>query len=137
MFGWLFRLFESRPGGVVPPLGRSYPMRVTFDTDRIFVWRVGTAEEALAWSDIASVGLVSGELDREPADLYWLIQGRDRRRVLFVPMGAPGEHELVHEMQVRLSGFDNMAVVEAMSAEGSVGFKVWDDSWPRGGGGGE
>jgi hypothetical protein len=41
-------------------------------------------------------------------------------------MGVPGEHDLVHAMQARLDGFDNMAVVEAMSATGRVRFKVWD-----------
>jgi hypothetical protein len=33
-------------------------------------------------------------------------------------------------MQDRLDGFDNMAVVEAMSAKGRVGFKVWNVDSP-------
>jgi hypothetical protein len=58
--------------------------------------------------------------------LFWLLLGGDRRRPLLVPMGVPGEHDLVQAMQARLDGFDNMAVVEAMSAKGRVGFKVWN-----------
>jgi len=40
-------------------------------------------------------------------------------------MGAEGEHELLHEMQATLHGFDNMTVIEAMSSVGAAGFVVW------------
>jgi hypothetical protein len=68
----------------------------------------------------------SGDAAADPPDLYWLLHGTERRRPLLIRMGLPGEHDLVHAMQVRLDGFDNMAVVEAMSAKGPVGFKIWE-----------
>ncbi len=131
MLGWLTRLFKRPPGEAAGPRRPQFAVRVTHDPDRIILTRVGAGEEWLAWGEIVSVGLVSGDAITDPTDLYWLVQGRDRRRTLLVPMGAPGEHELVHAMQARLHGFDNMAVVEAMSATGAVGFKVWDVEWGR------
>jgi hypothetical protein len=131
MLDWLTRLFKRSPGAPVGPVRQTTDVRVTHDEDVIRLARSGVPEMRLSWTEIVSVGLVSGDTLSDPPELFWLLHGRDRRRTLLVPMGAPGEHELVHAMQERLAGFDNMAVVEAMSATGSVGFKVWDADWGR------
>ena len=131
MLDWLTRLFKRSPGAPAGPHRPTSDVRVAHDAEAIVVGRAGMPDVRLAWAEIVSVGLVSGDTLSEPPELFWLLHGRDRRRALLVPMGAPGEHELVHAMQERLAGFDNMAVVEAMSAAGSVGFKVWDADWGR------
>ncbi len=131
MLDWLTRLFKRSPGAPTGLVRQKSDVRVTHDDETIVLGRSGVPDVRLAWAEIVSVGLVSGDTLSDPPELFWLLHGRDRRRTLLVPMGAPGEHELVHAMQERLAGFDNMAVIEAMSATGSVGFKVWDADWGR------
>jgi len=132
MLEWLSRLFFRERGQGHAPGRQFVNVRIDFDPDVISVSRAGAPEEVMTWEDVATVGLVSGDGVSNPPELYWLLQGRDRRRTLLVPMGAPGEHEFVHAMQERFSGFDNMAVVEAMSASVSVGFTIWDVEWNSG-----
>jgi len=123
---WLRRIFATehpqRPAPTPEPRG----LHVLYDGDLITVKLPGAPDVAIAWTDITAVRIVSGDATADPPDLFWLIAGGERRRPVLVPMGVAGEHDLVHAMQERLDGFDNMAVVEAMSAKGPVGFKVWD-----------
>lgn len=126
MLDWLRRIFVTTPpqrlASPPPPRG----VHVLHDNDLITLKTPGAPDAAIAWKDLDSVRLVSGDAAADPPDLFWLLVGGDRRRPVLVPMGIPGEHDLVHAMQLRLDGFDNMAVVEAMSAKGPVGFKIWD-----------
>lgn len=126
MLDWLRRIFISehphRPVLAPEPHG----LHVLHDDLLITVKTPGAPDVAIAWKDLTSVRIVSGDAASDPPDLFWLLLGGDRRRPLLVPMGVAGEHDLVHAMQDRLDGFDNMAVIEAMSAKGPVGFKVWD-----------
>jgi hypothetical protein len=123
---WLRRIFErtapKRPGSRPEPQG----IHVLHDANLITLKVPGAMDLAIAWESIESVALVSGDATADPPELFWLLLGGDRRRPVLVPMGVPGEHDLVQAMQARLDGFDNMAVVEAMSAKGRVGFKVWN-----------
>ncbi len=85
---------------------------MTHDADLITLKIPGAPDLALAWDDLASVTIVSGDPAASPPELFWLLLGGDRRRPFLVPMGVPGEHDLVQAMQARLDGFDNMAVIE-------------------------
>ncbi|OYW56317.1 MAG: hypothetical protein B7Y80_07420 [Hyphomicrobium sp. 32-62-53] len=126
MLDWLRRIFatEHTPRPALTPEPRG--LHVLHNGDLITVKTPGAPDVAIAWTDITAVRIVSGDATADPPDLFWLIAGGDRRRPVLVPMGVAGEHDLVHAMQERLDGFDNMAVVEAMSAKGPIGFKVWD-----------
>jgi hypothetical protein len=123
---WLRRIFAYD----VPRQQASKPepwgLHVLYDADLITLKVPGAPDAVIAWDDLHSVSIVSGDAAADPPDLYWLLHGTERRRPLLIRMGLPGEHDLVHAMQVRLDGFDNMAVVEAMSAKGPVGFKIWE-----------
>jgi hypothetical protein len=77
-------------------------------------------------TDIGAVNIVTTADGPFEADLFWLLQSLDRKTNITIPMGAEGEHDLLLRMQARLLGFDNMAVVEAMSSTGPAGFVVWD-----------
>ena len=126
MLEWLRRIFvkekPERPVLASEPQG----IHVVSDADLITLKIPGAAPLAIAWKDLEAVAIVSGDATAEPPELFWLLLGGNRRRPMLVPMGVPGEHDLVHAMQARLAGFDNMAVVEAMSARGRVRFKIWD-----------
>jgi hypothetical protein len=122
---WLRRIFTSdmqRPVPIPEPQG----IHVRHDAELITIKVPGAPDVSIAWDNLESVAIVSGDATADPPELFWLLLGGDRRRPLLIPMGVPGEHDLVHAMQARLDGFDNMAVVEAMSAKGRVGFKVWN-----------
>ena len=106
-------------------------MRVDHDADVITLTSDSALEGRLLWKELEAVAIVSGSARTDPPELSWLLAGADRRRPLLVPMGVPGEHALVHAMQARLDGFDNMAVVEAMSAKGHVSFTIWDVGKPH------
>lgn len=126
MLDWLRRIFEKtqpqRPVLKAEPQG----IHVLHDADLITLKVPGAPDLAIAWANLESVAIVSGDATAHPPELFWLLLGGDRRRPILIPMGVPGEHDLVHSMQARLEGFDNMAVVEAMSARGRVAFKIWD-----------
>jgi hypothetical protein len=86
----------------------------------------GTVQK-IAWSDLGSVTVMTASAGSEDFDLTWVLARRDGRSApISVPMGAEGEHELQLAMQARLSGFDNMTVIEAMSATECASFLVWD-----------
>lgn len=126
MLDWLRQIFSperpERPVSMPEPRG----LHVLHDDLAITVKTPGAPDVSIAWKDLTSVRIVSGDAASDPPDLFWLLLGGDRRRPVLVPMGVAGEHDLVHAMQDRLDGFDNMTVVEAMSARGPVGFKIWD-----------
>ncbi len=139
MLDWLRRLFD--PSATPAPVSltrsgstgsrRGSAVRVTSEGDRIIVMRPNGRTDSLLWSDLGVVGIVTTDDGPVSTDLFWLLQSSDRRHSLTVPLGAIGESDLLHMMQARLKGFDNMAVVEAMSSAGNTGFTVWDATWPQ------
>lgn len=130
MLDWLRRLFEKTPPRQPGPKPEPHGIRVIHDADLITLKVPGVPDLAIAWDTLESVAVVSGDASADPPELFWLLLGGDRRRPILVPMGVPGEHDLVRAMQARLDDFDNMAVVEAMSARGHVGFRVWSIDSP-------
>jgi hypothetical protein len=99
---------------------------VSFDDHSIRVTLPSGTVQSVRWSDIGAVNIVTTADGPFEADLFWLLQSLDRKTNITIPMGAEGEHDLLLRMQARLLGFDNMAVVEAMSSTGPAGFVVWD-----------
>lgn len=125
MLEWFRRRFlrEERPAAARRATAQ---VRVVFDDEAITVRPVSGQAGVLAWSEVGRVTIVTNDSGPLADDLYWIIQARDPRRYLTLPMGADGEHELLHAMQERLTGFDNMAVVEAMGSAENASFLVWD-----------
>ena len=104
--------------------------RVRTDAASIYVPHRSGRTDGLAWADPGSVTILNTDAGPAASDLVWVLQSRDKRRSLIVEMGAPGEHDLLRAMQERLSGFDNMGVVEAMSAAENGSFLIWDYAQP-------
>lgn len=123
MLDWLLKLLGRQQ--VAPPQRCAIPhVRVAHD-ERIISVRDDKGRVALInWSDVVSVQVVVARADSDP-DLSWVLSDREGRGALQVPMGADGEHDLVKAMQSRFAGFDNMAVVEALSSPHSGEFQVW------------
>lgn len=98
---------------------------VVFDERLIIVQDAAGQPRELPWGAIAGVSIETTSAGPFATDLFWLIEARDPRQSLILPMDADGEHELLKAMQSRLQGFDNMAVVEAMSSTDDAVFKIW------------
>jgi hypothetical protein len=124
MLNWLLRRFEHQHRPSVRRRATSR-VRVTHDDKIIRVRLADDREEAIAWSDLGSVSVLTTDAGPYEVDLHWILIDRDGHRGPAVPMGAVGEHELLKAMQSRLHGFDNMAVVEAMSSTANASFVVW------------
>jgi hypothetical protein len=124
MLNWLRRRYDtSQP---TPPSRAGLPIwRVTFDDTDVRLFKPDGTMSQIAWSQLGCVGIMTTPDGPAEPDLFWLLQPLDRRMSLVFPMGADGEHELLHEMQNRLPGFDNMTVIEAMSSTDAAGFVVW------------
>lgn len=123
MLDWLLKLIGRSPEP--PPPQCALPnIRVAHD-ERIVSVRDDKGRVALIkWADVANVQVAVVRIETGN-DLSWMLSGRDGRDVLAVPMGADGERDFVRAMQARFAGFDNMAVVEALSSPRSGDFQVW------------
>jgi hypothetical protein len=124
MLNWLSKLFRRRQEAS-PQRPSTSRVRVIHDDKFITVYDGEGGVVMLDWADISNVTVMTTDAGPFEIDLFWILSDRDRRRSVVVPMGARGEHDLLQAMQVRLSGFDNMAVVEAMSSTGNAEFQIW------------
>ncbi len=106
---------EPHPGAV----------SVTCDHAAITLHQPDGRSGAIAWEDIGSV-TVAITANEASDDVFWLILSRDRSRFLAVPLCAVGERELLLAMQIRLRGFDNDAVITAMTSTDTEHFVVWE-----------
>jgi len=109
----------------MPSRASSSPVRVTHDDKIISVNDGAGGVSLIAWSELGSVTVLTNDAGPFETDLFWVLADREGRHSLTVPMGAEGEHALLKTMQTRLAGFDNMAVVEAMSSTGIGVFQIW------------
>lgn len=124
MLDWLSKLFRPRHEAM-PRRRSTSPLRV-FHDDKVITVDDGKGGGAtLNWADLASVTVLTTDAGPFQIDLFWVLSDRDGRHSLTIPMDAAGEHELLQAMQARLAGFDNMAVVEAMSSTGHDVFQIW------------
>lgn len=124
MLDWLTKLFR-RHQEALPQRRIASSVTVTHD-DKVIAVDTGTGGvAALAWSELANVAILTTDAGPFQIDLFWILSDRDGRRSLTIPMDANGEHLLLKTMQARLAGFDNMAVVEAMSSTGADVFQIW------------
>lgn len=87
------------------------PYEVEFDETEVKVIYKGKPHESIAWSDLKAVGV---RIDDSflPAPWWTLFVGP--KAGCMYPSEAKGGAEMLGEMQRRLPGFDNLAVVEAM-----------------------
>lgn len=124
MLDWLSRLFGRRPEAL-PQRRVTSPVCVTHDDKIITVDDGAGTLQMLTWAELGNVAVLTTDAGPFEPDLFWILTNRDGGRSIAVPMGARGESALLGAMQARLPGFDNMAVIEAMSSITSDLFQVW------------
>jgi hypothetical protein len=115
-----------------PPLTRSTRLR-RLEPESQFIVRLSDSEmvcerpdgkvERVAWADLRKVEVVTtGDGPFDP-DVFWVLHGTESGCA--VPQGATGDRELLERLQ-DLPGFDNGAVIEAMSCTSDKRFLCWE-----------
>lgn len=101
---------------------------VVFDTGRILLYQADGQHGSLDWAELGSVIVVTSDQGPGSPDLFWLLLSADRQKFLAVPLGAAGEQDLLLAMQMRLRGFRNDAVIDAMASTDDAHFIAWERS---------
>lgn len=87
------------------------PYEVEFDESEVRILYKGKPHESIAWSDLTSVGV---KIDDSFLPAPWWVLFTSPKSGCMYPSEAKGWEEMLGEMQRRLPGFDNRAVIEAM-----------------------
>jgi hypothetical protein len=125
MLSWLRRLLGASGQGPAEPGNLESGHNVAFDDAGIRVREPGGSEHHMRWDDLASVVILTNDQGPFAVDVHWVLAARDQGLRLVLPMGSAGEQELLREMQQRLPGFDNAAVIDAMGSTDNASFLVW------------
>ena len=89
--------------------------------------------EAVSWSDLREVAVVTAPEDAELDDVYLVLRGRTNDGVI-VPHSLAVESGILSELHLRLSEFDSQAFIDAMACTVEKVFVLWrapDFSSPR------
>ena len=96
--------------------------RVTCDETGIAFSRPKAPSEHLSWAELAVVEVHTNDTGPSGTDV-WFVLGGDHG-YLSVPQGATGDDELVRRLQA-LPGFDDAALIEAMTCTDNRVFRCW------------
>ena len=80
--------------------------------------------ESITWADLAAIDIVTTDAGPYVEDVFWLLAGRDPARGCAIANEAEGFTLLLARLQA-LPGFDNGAVIRAMTSTGNARFAVW------------
>ena len=131
---WLWILALIMGIGTVAVLGRRRRAKtlepeslfdVSYDSDEIEVFDPSGKSRVVPWNEIVRVSIRTTDEGPFSPDVFWEIEGRGDGAVIVFPGGAPGESELLAELQRRLDGFDNEQVIAAMTSTSNARFLVW------------
>jgi hypothetical protein len=86
-------------------------------------WRAKKVE-AVAWDALSEVEIVTNGLGPGAEDMFFVLHGSGNRGAV-VPGALALKHRLLEELQRRLPGLDNRAVVEASGCITNARFLVW------------
>lgn len=116
------RAVEARPADGPAPLMPEALCRVTFDEVGVAFSRPGTPDEHVSWAELSVVEVYTNDTGPWGTDVWFVLRGRDG--ALAVPQGATGDSELIDRLQ-KLPGFDNAALIEAMTCTDNRVFRCW------------
>lgn len=125
--GLIDRVRRDRERGVyVPPkLQPESQYVVSLTESEVTCRRPDGSVENVAWDDLQRVEIVTTDEGPFLMDVFWVLHGTETGCV--VPQGATGEQELLQQLQ-RLPGFQNAAVIEAMSCSDNRHFLCWENA---------
>jgi uncharacterized membrane protein len=89
----------------------------------------GGKSEAIAWSELAEIWILTTDAGPMADDLYFGLVGHSGNGVA-VPRALAVQHDLLAHLQ-KLPGFDNAMVVTAMGSTVHQRFLVWRAATPK------
>ena len=98
---------------------------VAFDNERITRTLADGKSEVVTWEDLKTITIVTTDQGPFVDDVFWVLAGSVSGCVL--PSEAQGMKELLSRLQA-LPGFDNKAVISAMSSAQNAKFVCWSRS---------
>lgn len=100
------------------------PVSVEFDEDEIRCEWPKDGLFSMLWSELSDASLITTDDGPWIEDVYWHLQD-EAGQSMIVPQGALGHEEFLAELQRRLPGFKNDAVIAAMGSTSNATFHVW------------
>src|SRR4051812_17361617 len=82
----------------------------------------GTLEH-VAWDELVEVFVMTTDAGPFVEDVFFVLEGKHGTGCV-VPQGAPESSQLLERLQ-RLPGFDNEAIIQAMSCTENARFVCW------------
>jgi hypothetical protein len=80
--------------------------------------------EEVAWGDLALVEVITTDDGPYAEDMFFMLHGANSKGVV-VSNDLAVTHDLVMQLQKRLAGFDNLALVKASGLTESGSFLLW------------
>jgi hypothetical protein len=109
-------------GGSCAPLEPEGRFMVRLSDSEVVCERSDGKIERVGWADLQKVEVVTTSDGPLSPDVFWVLHGTHGGCA--VPQGATGESQLLERLQA-LPGFDNRAVIEAMSCTSDRRFLCW------------
>ncbi|HEX8904744.1 MAG TPA: hypothetical protein VF771_07885 [Longimicrobiaceae bacterium] len=127
MLRWLMEnLRRSGEARRARKAGMLYPESltvVTCDEAGIRGEAPGSEPWSIAWPELVRVEIHTTDQGPWAADVFWVLYTASA--VHAVPQGATGERELLERLQ-QLPGFDNEAVIAAMTSTDNQAWTCWE-----------
>lgn len=111
--------YASEPRAPLEPESRFV---VRLSDSEIVCERPDGKVERVGWADLQKVEVVTTGDGPFGPDVFWVLHGTDGGCA--VPQGATGDSQLLERLQA-LPGFDNKALIEAMSCTSDRRFLCW------------
>ena len=96
---------------------------VTVDERGVECKRPNGDVEFVPWDDLRGVTIRTTDQGPAVADVFWVLVGE--KGGCMIPQGATGEEVLMQRLQ-QLPGFNNEAVIQAMTCTENSTFICWD-----------
>ena len=96
---------------------------VGFDDETVWCTAPGQARQEIAWADLRCVRVHTTDEGPFQPDVFWHLE-TDSDACVIYPGGATGSGEVLERLQ-ELPGFDNLALIEAMSSTDNASFTCW------------
>jgi hypothetical protein len=107
--------------------GTQPSVSVEFDDHEIRCTWPKDGRRSISWGELNTVTLITTDEGPWGEDVYWHLGGDGTTEVV-VPQGAVGHQDFLAEMQRRLPGLNNEAVIQAMGNTSNARFPVWSRS---------
>ena len=99
---------------------------VSFDSDGIVAIDPGGNKTGILWNDLTQVSIRTTDAGPFDEDVFWLFYEGSDEPVIVLPGSAPGNDDLLAELQRRLPGFDNETFIDAMGSTSNAHFVLWE-----------